>query len=272
MGQFREFRGKIVNCRTVANFRVVESRYSSHEYVPRHCHEQAYISIVLAGSYSEKCGAATSHCTAGQTIYHACGESHSDRFGDHDAALLNLVICPQMLSELSQLGLQSDTRSVCASQYCLQLAIKLRRECFLVDDPVSGLAVEGLALELCAETFRRREKNIGRSDWLGQVDSILRDRFREPVTLAQVAGDGGVHPVHLARAFRKRFGYCVGDQIRKLRIEAACRELHRSGLSIAEIAARTGFADQSHLSRTIKSHTGMSPREFRFAQARFSQA
>jgi AraC family transcriptional regulator len=83
------------------------------------------------------------------------------------------------------------------------------------------------------------------------------------VLLGELAADVSVHPVHLARAFRKRYLCSVGDYIRKLRIEAACHALLNSDTAIAEIALRSGFSDQSHLCRTLKQYTGMSPRHFR---------
>jgi AraC family transcriptional regulator len=273
MGTLPEFGGKIVKSKTFGNLAVVEKRYASGEYLPRHCHEQAYISIALHGSYSEECGAVTCNCCTGQAIFHASGESHSNRFGDRGGALLNLTLFPDFLRELREVGGQPDARGICASEYGLQLAMKLRHEAFVVDDRLSALVIEGLTMELCAEIFRRhtRERNSS-SDWLCQIESILRERFREPISLAELAGTVHIHPVHLARAFRMRFGRCVGDQIRRLRVEAASRELRVSRLSIAEIAVQTGFSDQSHLSRTFKRQTGMSPHQFRVAQARLGPA
>jgi len=264
-----ELRGKVVKCRTFLNFAVIESRYSPGERLSQHCHSRAFISITLTGSYSEDWGSVPCDYTAGQTIFHASGESHSNRFGDRGAELLNVMIYPNVLGELRQLGVDPDIRSVCESEYSLQLAIKLRHEAFFVHDLSSGLVSEGLAMELCGEIFRCQTRDVNcTSHWLDKVDSILRARFREPVTLADLAGTVGVHPVHLARAFRKRFGHSVGEQIRKLRTEEACRELWHSQLPIAEIAARAGFSDQSHLSRTLKRYIGMSPREFRSRPAK----
>jgi AraC family transcriptional regulator len=72
-----------------------------------------------------------------------------------------------------------------------------------------------------------------------------------------------VHPVHLAREFR-RFEHCtIGEYVRRLRIEQACRRLTHSTDPIAAIAAEAGFADQSHFARTFKRVVGMSPVQFR---------
>jgi AraC family transcriptional regulator len=78
-----------------------------------------------------------------------------------------------------------------------------------------------------------------------------------------MAAAAGVHPVHLAREFR-RFERCtVGEYIRRLRIERACNELSNSNDSIAAIASGTGFYDQSHFGRIFKRVVGMTPIEYR---------
>jgi AraC family transcriptional regulator len=75
----------------------------------------------------------------------------------------------------------------------------------------------------------------------------------------------GVHPVTLARAFRRAFGCTVGEYVRRLRIERAARQLADSDLSLAEIALGAGFSDQSHFSNLFRRHTGLSPFQFRRA-------
>jgi AraC family transcriptional regulator len=83
--------------------------------------------------------------------------------------------------------------------------------------------------------------------------------------LGEVAREVGVHPVHLAHEFRKFYRESVGEYARRLRLEAACRQIAQTNLSLSEIAANAGFYDQSHLSNTLKRHTGMTPAEFRSA-------
>lgn len=48
-----------------------------------------------------------------------------------------------------------------------------------------------------------------------------------------------------------------------VRVEHAARRIAGSDDPLVEIALETGFADQSHLSRVFKLHTGMLPGEFR---------
>jgi AraC family transcriptional regulator len=259
------FSGREIGRREFAGFSVFESLYRPNQKIPKHAHEQTYISIVLRGSYTEECGPTAWDCETGHTTLHAAGECHSDRFHRNGGHVLNLELFPSLLARLYECdGGKPDRRELCRSSYAMQLGLRLRNEVSSCH-PWSALAIEGLTMELLAEVFRQREtrlKSPGR-DWLGRVTEILHDRFQEPVMLSELAASVCVHPVHLARAFRKRYLCSVGDYLRKLRIEAACQALLNVDTPIAEIALGCGFSDQSHLCRTLKQYTGMSPRHFR---------
>ena len=138
----------------------------------------------------------------------------------------------------------------------MHLAVRLS-QILTLQDPLSALCAEGLALELLSETLRIEDNS--EPAWLRMTRDIIHDRFRENLTLSELASLASVHPVYLARAFRQRFRCTVGDVIRNLRIEAATHELTHSERPIAEIAARNGFTDQSHLCRLLKRHSGVSP-------------
>ena len=99
--------------------------------------------------------------------------------------------------------------------------------------------------------------------WLERVRKILEQRFAEPYKLSEIAAEAGVHPVHLAREFRKHFGTSVGEYLRRVRIEYACRELMDSNVAVTNIAFAAGFADQSHFSRTFKRLCGTTPGRYR---------
>jgi len=263
------FSGRELQRRQFAGFAVFESLYRSNQEIPKHSHEQTYISLVLRGSYTERCGPTVWECETGQTILHIAGECHSDRFHRGGGQVLNLELFPSFVTRLCECdGVSMDNRALFRSAYAMQLGLRLHKEVSNYDAS-SALAIEGLTMELLAEVFRQREtepKSRGYA-WLDDVTEILHARFQEPITLSELAGCARVHPVHLARTFRKRYLCSVGDYLRKLRIEAACNALLNSDTRIVDIALRSGFSDQSHLCRTLKQYTGMSPRQFR--QVRF---
>jgi AraC family transcriptional regulator len=132
-------------------------------------------------------------------------------------------------------------------------------------DAAAPLAIEGLMLEMLAWGTRERQTQQVRSrpSWVSRAREILHDDPAAPVSLGSLARTVGVHPVTLARGFRRAYGCSVGEYLRRLRIVQAARRLEDSDLPLAEIAMAAGFADQSHFSNVFKRQTGFSPSVFR---------
>jgi AraC family transcriptional regulator len=259
------FAGLEVGRREFRGFSVCETAYRPDQDIPQHSHELTYISVVLRGSYTERCESMSSDVLPGQVIFHFAGESHSNRFHKSGGQVLNLELSSAFLDRLTEFrGIPAHRRSIVRSSYALQLGLRLHKE-FIDADVTSGLAMEGLTMELMAEILRDRmlPQKPKSCTWLNDVVEILNEKYTQRISLDDLAASVSVHPVHLARAFRKRYLCSVGDHIRKLRIEAACRQLLNSDAPISEVALRTGFSDQSHLCRALKRYTGMSPRNFR---------
>ncbi len=143
------------------------------------------------------------------------------------------------------------------------LGRRLAAELVAADD-AAPLALHSAALELLAIVSRsRRASSQAAKRWLDDVVDFLHAHVFERVTLAELAAVGGVHQAHLVRSFRARYGVSVGAYVRRLRIEWAAEALLTKDLSIAEIAARAGFADQSHFTRTFVQHVGLPPGRYR---------
>jgi AraC family transcriptional regulator len=147
----------------------------------------------------------------------------------------------------------------------VQSARRLCRE-FHQHDAASQLAIEALVLEVLAGVARM---DPGPStcdcppNWLRRVRERLHDRLAENVTLTSLAESAGVHVTHLARAFRRYHGCSVGEYVRRLRVEAAKRQLIQTEARLADIAAGAGFYDQAHFARVFQRLTGQTPSVFR---------
>lgn len=86
----------------------------------------------------------------------------------------------------------------------------------------------------------------------------LREWVAEPVSLAELAGVSGLSGCHLNRVFSRMVGLPPHAYQIQLRVERA-RGLLAAGMSPAEAAASSGFADQSHLNRHFRRLTGVTP-------------
>jgi AraC family transcriptional regulator len=134
-------------------------------------------------------------------------------------------------------------------------------------DSVTPLLVEGLALEMLAMAARLDSVRVDSvaPPWLLRVRDLLHEKFAERLDNTEIARMAGVHPVHLARTFRKHYRMSIGSYVRSLRLDWAAARLAASNEQISDIALRAGFADQSHFTRHFRSHTGTTPLRYRRA-------
>ena len=263
-GQQRPILGKVTS-RELADFSLVESVYPAGSVMARHTHELAHISIVLRGAYAERYGRKERLAEPSLVIIHPPDEDHSVVFEDAGARVFSIHLKPLWLERVRDYSKVLDRPADFRGGYPASLALRLYRE-FREMDEVAPLMIESLALEIIAAATRRAtptEQTAPR--WLEQARELLHASFAERVTLAGVARAVGVHPVYLAASFRKHHQCTVGEYVRRLRIEAACREVSRTDAPLSEIAPAVGFYDQSHFTNVFKRHTGMTPAQYRAA-------
>jgi AraC-like DNA-binding protein len=80
-------------------------------------------------------------------------------------------------------------------------------------------------------------------------------------TLEALARELGTHPSQLVRVFRREYGLPPHRYVVGRRLDDA-RRLLLDGRPIAEVAAATGFHDQSHLTRHFRALLGTTPGAF----------
>jgi AraC family transcriptional regulator len=255
--------GECVRSRCAAGLLLSERIYPPRLEIPLHSHDRPYLCAVLQGGYTETCGGRVWACTSRTLFLRPRGELHTDRFSETGGRVFGIELGPGWPARIGQ-GPQALESPATLGGLCTGLALRLYRE-LRNDDPASPLIVEGLVLEILGEACRAAASpsEAGAPRWLRQARDILQDRFRQPPSLAEIAGEIGVHPLHLARVFRREFGCPVGEYVRRLRINFACRELARPGRSLVQIALEAGFADQSQFCRAFKQQVGMTPSQFR---------
>ncbi len=83
------------------------------------------------------------------------------------------------------------------------------------------------------------------------------------LTLSQLAAGLAVSAHHLSRTFSRATGRGVAQHRVQLRICAALDRLQEGERDLARLAPDLGFADHSHLARTLHRHTDRTPSELR---------
>lgn len=258
------FFGETLRSRRLAGLNFRESRYEPGLRLPAHLHESVYFCFVLRGSYDEACGGRLRACRPSTFTFHGRHETHADHFHRQGAHVLSVELDTQWIENLKNYSIFLDGLSDFHGGVSSYLGIKMCDE-LRNDDSASGIALEGLTLELIAASLRHcRPDRVRKTPRrIALAKEYLDAHFSEQLSLSSVAPIVGAHPVYLAREFRRHYHCTVGEYIRRLRIEFACLQLTTSTEPLAKIAQNAGFSDQAGFSRTFKRLTGKTPAEFR---------
>jgi AraC-like DNA-binding protein len=259
------FHGHVAKSLRVSDFTLTETVHAARARLPWHAHENSYFCFVLQGAYTERYGKREVVCNPSTVTFRTAGETHEDLVHEAASRVFVVEISPRWIEKLRADSLTLRTTSGLCGGALPRLCARLNRE-FHQADAAAKLAIEGLALELLAETARHRRTGIQTAPpWLRQAREMIIEHFPQALQLTQIADAVGVHPVYLATAFREKFGVTVGEFVRRLRIERACAELIKADLPLATIALEAGFVDQSHFSKLFKLYTGTTPAKYRRA-------
>jgi AraC family transcriptional regulator len=256
--------GAVIKKRQVADSILSEYSYQPEIKLPRHSHCLPYFNLILEGAYEEIHGGKVRECKMAMLFFHPEGEVHANRFLTNRTRVFRFEIGIRWLERAQQYGVALNCPLALSSGGAVWLASRLYRELYATD-AASALMVEGLLLEIVAEASRYKPAGEGRTPprWLKGAKELIHAKFSEPISVNNLAEILSVHPIHLSREFRRYYGQSIGEYVRHLRIEFACRELAEKPTPLLEIAAAAGFADQAHLTRTFKRITGLTPRQYR---------
>lgn len=96
-------------------------------------------------------------------------------------------------------------------------------------------------------------------------DHISRS-YSDKLTVAEAAGIARMSPPQFMKTFKRVAGMTLIPYIHHVRLSNAVNLLTDTELSIAEIAARVGFTDQSYFDKRFKASFGRSPKQFRSSE------
>ncbi|MEX2608741.1 MAG: AraC family transcriptional regulator [Gemmatimonadota bacterium] len=251
------------------SFLLTVARFPGATILEPHVHERTTFALILEGGFDLRFTSAAIRrralpCPPGTTFTEPAGEKHANHLFAGGARVL--VIQPHPDAGVNAAcGAVLDRISHFRHAEVEQLGRRLAREVGRRDD-LSLLSAEALALGMLVEAARlepRRRHAPPDPAWLRRVVELVHDRFRERLTVTEVAAEAGVEPARLATAFRAAHGVPLGTYVRRLRVAWVAERLVDGDEPIALLALRAGFADQAHLTRTFRQATGWTPGRYR---------
>ena len=260
--QTGQFYGSTARRVEAAGLVLTEVRHTHGRKLPVHTHESAYFGLLLDGAYTERFTQKNTEYDPFTIGFHPPGLTHEDEIGACGSRMFCIEIRDAFLEKVRPyLRAPKFSPDLCGTE-TTWLGVKLYRA--FRSGSLDKLQMEeicGDMLERCAQVSLNEEKSA--PEWLSHALDLLHGSYRNQITLDAIANDLDIHPIHLSRVFRKKYGCTLGEYANRLRVKFACAEMTRGWPALDELALAAGFADQSHLGRVFKATVGDTPAKFR---------
>jgi AraC family transcriptional regulator len=192
---------------------------------------------------------------------------------------LQIQIPSQFLQQVAQETLELDSnRFELVTEFKVrdlqieQILLMLRSELHQGGGLSGQLYIESLANVLAVQLLREYstvqprvavyEGGLGDRKIL-QVSEYIQAHLESDIKLADLAASVGISPYHFSRLFKQSMGVSPHQYVLQQRVERAKQLLKSTQLTIADIAFQCGFNSQSHLGKSFRELTGITPSIYR---------
>ncbi|MGW1209617.1 AraC family transcriptional regulator [Streptomyces sp. NPDC002499] len=245
---------------------LLRARYVRKTFV-RHTHEHFVIAAIADGVDVFQHGGGEVAAGAGALALVNPDTTHTGRAGvpegwRYGAVYPSIEVVAAIAAETTSLrGTPGFVRPVLDDPYAVGLVHQVLRAAdegnALAADTLLRVAVTRL-LRSNGGTLPQREVRSAGARVAVRARAVLEERMAEPPTLEALAGELGVGPFSLLRAFRDVYGMPPHAWLTDARVRRA-RRLLDAGTAPSETAVAVGFTDQPHLNRHFARIVGVPP-------------
>lgn len=237
---------------------------SDHVFA-RHSHDSYGVGIVLAGGQTSASGRGQVEALAGDIITVNPGEVHDGAPVGGAPRAWRMLYLPAQLAgavaaDLSEGARRDYTFQHPVAQHAPLAACFRRLYAAMTTDGATDLLREQLLLELLrglqgdAPPDRRTRVTAA----IARARAMIDDAPAAAPSLADLAAASGLSRFQLVRQFAQATGLTPHAYLIQRRIDTA-RALLARGSTLADAAAASGFADQSHMTRIFIRTYGLTP-------------
>lgn len=243
-------------------FLITEARYGPGSWLAPHQHARTSFVFVRDGDWTEKVNRRDADLHRGMLFIRRAEVPHANIFGPDGARCLFLE-CTGGEEDLPPF-FGTGMHDVAALRHpdLARIGFRLATETW-ADDRATALVLEGLALELIGGAARVIDPRLRGLPWVHRAHERLRAECLAPPSIQDLADEAGVTATVFARGFKRQYRMSPASVVHMARLELALDLMRNSELPLAEIARRSGFADQSHFGRVFRRFLGRTPASHR---------
>jgi len=254
-----EFHGDVIHRIDVDGAVFAITRRKRGETVPSHCHDHASIRALISGDHHYVDDSGGIRNSVPKAWYY----SDPNHIHSHEACQTDItsigIQFPQETFPNPPI-IDSSVLRGASADFTLDLIqnhLKNPRS----TSPSVLLATFHLLRAALVDEGQQNTSNI--PPWLTKLKATLDSKYLEPINVEKLSQEIGIHPSHMARAFRAEFGLTITGYIRDRRLEWSLDQIKNSNAKLGIVATQAGFADQSHFSREFKRRYGHNPSNYR---------
>ncbi|XUW87614.1 AraC family transcriptional regulator [Burkholderia sp. M6-3] len=247
---------------------LLTAEYHDHEFAP-HWHDAYTIPVIVAGAEGYRYRGSDYVAEAGGVPIINPGELHTGSKAVEAGWRYRVTYAPvQFIHELAdQIAGKPQPLPWFAPGviHDPDLAARLANAHRMLEAGSDALAAETAMLDALSTLLVRYSQTQPEPSRVATDDTrvaVMKERLAgdllEPVTLADVAQAAGLSPFHAARLFNRATGLPPHAWRNQIRLQRSLAPL-RAGVPVTDVAAASGFTDQSHFTRHFRRMFGVPP-------------
>ncbi|MBC8729352.1 helix-turn-helix transcriptional regulator [Paraburkholderia sp. UCT2] len=254
---------------------LLTAEYHDHEFAP-HWHDAYTIPVIVAGAECYRYNGEHHVAEAGSVPVINPGELHTGSKAVEAGWRYRVMYAP--VGFLCALADEVAGKPQALPWFApgvirdSDLATRLAHAHRLLEAGDDALAAETAMLDALSTLLVRYARTRPAAARVATDDTrvaLMQERLTgdlvEPVTLAEVAKSAGLSPFHAARLFTQSTGLPPHAWRNQVRLQRALAPL-RAGVPVTDVAAASGFTDQSHFTRHFRRMFGVPPGQWQGTQ------
>ncbi|WP_299529185.1 AraC family transcriptional regulator [Ulvibacterium sp.] len=252
------FMGHMQKMRTLHGFTLSKTGHDQNMKVPRHEHENPYISLLLFGIYHEESKISEYDMKPGSSLFRPKGFEHKNEIGTENSFCFNIEIEKELPDKGHYSKVSNHIRFERNNLELLKIFYAFQDD---FSDELLTLTVEENLYHLFQH--QHSENATGRAFWVENIKKEIRRYPEKTYRLDEVAWSLHIHPNYFVRKFKEKTGFTFGEFLLRQRVSRGADLMLHSSKSLTEIASECGFYDQSHFIRHFKRFFGTTPFRYR---------